>query len=463
MLTKIKQFLARFLPLPARSARRMNENLLQNFLLLQENIRLLNERITDTEARINERLTELYKHTTETEMKINERLTELDKHTMEIDIKVNESLVKIDRYITETEIKINEHFATLDKHIGDIEAGLKGHLAEIDTHILNIEPRINERLNKTDKNVADTETRIRRDVYRMEQAANIAVRFKNYDYYKNLKPAEYRRALEEWYETRTGSKLNLDNPQTLNEKIQWLKLYDSTPLKSKLTDKFAVREWISEKIGEQYLIPLLGAWNSFDEVDFGSLPDKFVLKCSHGCAMNLIVRDKKQLNLIDAKNSFDKWQNINFAFWEGLELHYKDIPPRIIAEEYIENLDGDVFDYKIFCFNGKAEYVMFLADRAKGLKMAFFDMDWNLQPFVYSYPRYTEKVEKPECLEKLVEISEKLGDGFAFVRIDFYILNTGEIKFGEMTFTSASGLHKWNLPEYDLILGQKLRLPIDIG
>lgn len=268
---------------------------------------------------------------------------------------------------------------------------------------------------------------------------------KNFEYKicKYMPEEKYAEYLKDWFYKYTGNELNLDNPQTFNEKIQWMKLYDSTPLKTQLADKYLVRDWVKEKIGEEYLIPLLGVWEDFDDIDFDKLPDKFVLKANHGSAWNIIVTDKNKLNKQDAKRKFDEWLHTNFAYKAGLELHYKNIKPLIIAEEYIENNNQDLDDYKIWCFDGKSKFIQFLTERKQGLKMAFYDKQWNKQDFVYSYPMNNKEIKKPHNLELLLSLAEKLAQGFPHVRADFYILNDGSIKFGEMTFTSMSGICEW--------------------
>lgn len=282
---------------------------------------------------------------------------------------------------------------------------------------------------------------------------------RDYDYYRNLSPEKYEEELKLWFVRTVKYPLNLENPKTFDEKLQWLKLYDSTPLKTRLADKYLVREWVKEKIGAQYLIPLLGVWDKFDDIDFDKLPNSFVLKANHGCGWNIIVRDKSKFDIEDARKKFAVWMNMNFAFKFGLELQYLNIPPKIIAEEYMENGNNDLYDYKVFCFNGKADSIMFLSERQKGLKMAFYDLNWNKLPFTYSFPRNEDDIPKPKNLELLIQLSEKLAEGFAHVRVDFYILNDGSLKFGEMTFTSASGSCKWNPPEQDRIYGDLIKLP----
>lgn len=282
---------------------------------------------------------------------------------------------------------------------------------------------------------------------------------KGYDYYKKLRPDQYASELKDWFKQNTGEELDLDNPKTYNEKIQWLKLYDSTPLKTQLADKYLVRDWVRSKIGDQYLVKLLGVWDKFDDIDFDRLPNSFVLKANHGCGWNIIVKDKSKFDIMKAKNKFDSWMKSNFAFRVGLELQYMNIPPKIIAEEYMENGNNDLYDYKVFCFGGKAQSIMFLSERKTGLKMAFYDLNWQKLPFVYSYPRNEAEVPKPKNLNLMVQLAEKLAQGFAHVRVDFYVLNDGSLKFGEMTFTSASGTCKWNPPEQNLIYGNLITLP----
>lgn len=254
-----------------------------------------------------------------------------------------------------------------------------------------------------------------------------------------------------------GEKVDLKNPKTFNEKIQWLKLYDRRSIKTELADKYAVRKWVKETIGDKYLIPLLGVWDSFDQIDFDKLPEKFVLKATHGCGCNIVVNNKASFDKTSAGRNFNKWFKINYAYFTG-ELHYETIKPHIIAEQYLENGGGDLYDYKVFCFNGKAKYIMYLCDRKNGLKMAFYNTKWEKQPFTYSYPQMEGEVEKPKCLDELINISEKIAEQFDLVRVDFYILNDGSIKFGEVTLASAGGYCKWFPPEYNRILGDMVNL-----
>lgn len=296
-----------------------------------------------------------------------------------------------------------------------------------------------------------------REAERLGRQANETAYF----HFKHLAPDEYPRALADWYRLKTGETLDLAHPRTFNEKIQWLKLYDATPLKTRLADKYRARDYVREKIGDRHLIPLLGVWDRFDDIDFDSLPDRFALKANHGSGWNVIVRDKTTFDRAAAKRQFDEWLRLDFAFCKGLELDYKGIPPKIVAEAYIENAGGQLYDYKVWCFGGKARYVMFLADRNAGLKMVYHDLAWVPQPFVYSYPRYDKPVPRPPNLDELLSLAERLAEGFPFVRVDFYRLDDGSLKFGEMTFTPYSGVCKWSPPEWNLRLGEMIPLPMD--
>ena len=271
----------------------------------------------------------------------------------------------------------------------------------------------------------------------------------------------YARELQLWYQNVTGKYLNLDNPRTFNEKIQWLKLYDSTPLKTRLADKYLVREWVKEKIGEKYLIPLLGVYDKFDDIDFDKLPNQFVIKCNHGCGYNIIVKDKKTLDFPQIKQKINTWMNENFAFHLGYEMQYRDIQRKIIIEQFIENKSSrDLYDYKFWCFNGKVEYIQFLSERnLDGLKMAFYDKNWKKQSFVYSYPLDKKNIAKPDNLDTMIKLAEKLAAGFSHVRVDFYRLDDGTVYFGEMTFTSASGMCRWNEEKINQYFGRLIQLP----
>lgn len=281
--------------------------------------------------------------------------------------------------------------------------------------------------------------------------------FSFYKYFSKLKEKDYKKGLKFWYKKITKKNLNLENPKTYTEKIQWIKLYDIDNLKTRLTDKYLVRDWVKKKIGEKYLIPLLGVWDKFSDINFKNFPNKFVLKCNHGSNMNIIVLDKNKFNIFEAKKKINHWMKLNYAFIYGLELQYKNIKKKIIAEEYIENNKNNINDYKIWCFEGKVEIIMVITERNRNKKYVFYDKNWNLLPFYYS--KYQEKkINKPKYLNELINISETLSKGFKHVRTDFYILNNNTIKFGEMTFTPNSGIVHFSKEEYNEYFGNKIHI-----
>jgi len=259
---------------------------------------------------------------------------------------------------------------------------------------------------------------------------------------------------EEFHQT-FGTELDLMNPQTFSEKVQWRKLYDHNMIYSTLTDKYAVREWIRNKIGEEYLIPLLGVWERAEDIDFDTLPDQFVLKTNNASSTNIIVRDKKQLQASEVRETLNYWLQLPFWAVSG-EQHYKAIPPKILAESLISVTDSeDLPDYKFFCFHGEPCYCQIDVDRYHGHKRVIMSMDWQREEWsMDEFLRYNGTVEKPLNFEKMTELARKLSEDFSFVRVDLYNVH-GTIYFGEMTFTPGSGLEHISPVEYDLILGQK--------
>ena len=274
---------------------------------------------------------------------------------------------------------------------------------------------------------------------------------------KQLPKTEYPKMLAARYEAAIGHKLNWDNLQTYTEKMQWAKLYDKNPLKATLTDKYLVREWVEKTIGGEYLIPLLGVWDNFEYIDFSELPDRFVLKTNHGSGTNLIVKDKSKLNLKRAKRMFDDWMNIDYAYNSNFEMHYTDIKPKIIAEKYMETSTGELPDYKFLCFGGKPYYCWVDCGRFTNHTRNVYDLDWKLQSWSQCHPINEVIIEKPAKFETMVMLAQKLSEGLSHVRVDFYNID-GNIYFGEMTFTNASGLERIYPDEWDKRLGELWQL-----
>lgn len=257
------------------------------------------------------------------------------------------------------------------------------------------------------------------------------------------------------YYMRMGKKLNLKNPQTYNEKLQWLKLYDRNPEYTKMVDKYEVRKYISEKIGEEYLIPILGVWDSFDEIDFDKLPNQFVLKCTHDSGGLVICKDKSKLDVSAAREKINKSLKFNY-YWQSREWPYKNVKPRIIAEKFMVDESGtELKDYKFFCFDGEPKALFIATDRPHDTKFDFYDIEFNHLPFTNGHPNADRELSKPAGFDEMVEIAGRLSAGIPHSRIDLYDIN-GKIYFGEITFFHWSGMMPFEPEEWDYKLGEMI-------
>lgn len=252
---------------------------------------------------------------------------------------------------------------------------------------------------------------------------------------------------------------NINTPRYLSEKIQWLKLNDRNHFYVKLVDKYAVRSYIEEQIGQEYLVPLIGVWDNPLDIEWETLPDKFVLKTVNGSHTNIICTDKEKLDRKDAIKKLLKWQKSNQTFYYGREWPYKYIKPLIIAEEYIDSADlGGLVDYKFMCFNGVADNVMVCSERQTGkIKFDHFDRYWN--HLKYQYVDHEKPLDytisKPKMMDEMFRIAETLAKPFPYVRVDLYC-EKDKIYFGELTFYPQSGFDTDFTKETDLYLGGKL-------
>ena len=266
--------------------------------------------------------------------------------------------------------------------------------------------------------------------------------------------------LQIYYFARFKKFINFKNPKTYNEKINWLKLNDRKKIYTSLVDKYDVKEKVAKVIGNEYIIPTLGVWNSFDEIDFDKLPDKFVLKCTHDSEGVYIVKDKNKLNVKEARQKINEAMKYNF-YYIGREWPYKNIKPRIIAEKYMEDhVDGELRDYKFFCFDGKAKLMFIATDRNIGeTKFDYYDLDFNHLDIVQHYTNSDKEIRKPKNFDKMIQLSEKITQYFKLkhARIDFYEVD-GELYFGEITFYHFSGLQPFKPNEWDKKIGDLLIL-----
>ena len=267
--------------------------------------------------------------------------------------------------------------------------------------------------------------------------------------------------IKKQFKEALGYELNLENPKSFNEKIQWLKLYYHNPLMTKCADKYLAREYIKEKIGEEYLIPLICVWDKVEDIDFNSLPKQFVLKVNWGSGQNIIVKDKSKLNIDETKNKLNGWlKPFSNHYYYSYEWQYKDIEPKIICEKYIEQMDGDLFDYKLTCFNGRVIYIeLHINSSMQNHKRCFYSLDWIKQDFTQqAFDTYEQEIPKPIILDELIKSANILSSEFPNVRVDFYILNN-RIYFGELTFSDGNGLNLFIPQSYDYKFGELLELP----
>jgi len=294
---------------------------------------------------------------------------------------------------------------------------------------------------------------------------NVPQEYEGYLYNKFLEKRWYEDEVKLSFWKNTKHILHLNDPRTFNEKIQWIKLFGYTDEMTRLADKYLVREWIKEKIGEEYLIPLLGVWTKPENIELDKLPMKFILKANHGSGYNYLVEDKSKCNYDYILSVANKWLEENFSFY-NFELQYKNITPRILVEEVVCPPSGEgekLVDYKFHCFDGKAEFVQIIQDRDLELHnatQAIYSIGGEPQSWCFDdYPRVIKSQNKTKVKEMAI-LAEKLSMGFSYVRVDLYDTNKG-IKFGEMTFTPGNGLYKYEnnfTMEMDEYIGEKIKI-----
>ena len=259
------------------------------------------------------------------------------------------------------------------------------------------------------------------------------------------------------YKLKTGRKLNLKNPQTFNEKLQWLKLHDRKPIYTTMVDKYEAKKYVADIIGEEYIIPTLGVYDRFDDIDFDKLPNQFVIKCTHDSGGLVICKDKSKLDIKAAKKKIDKSLRRNY-FYSGREWPYKNVSPRLIVEKYMEDkARTELIDYKIMCFGGKAKMIFTCTERFdEGLKVTFFNTNWKRLPFTRHYPASEKEIQKPENLKLMINLSEKMSEGIPFIRIDWYEINK-KLYFGEYTFYPGGGFEEFTPEMWDEKLGKMIK------
>lgn len=259
------------------------------------------------------------------------------------------------------------------------------------------------------------------------------------------------------YKVYFSKSINLDNPQTFNEKLNWLKLNYKLPVMRTLVDKFDVKQYVSQKIGDQYIVPSLALWDDYASIDLTNLPDKFVLKGTHDSSSVIICLDKSKFDIQTYERKLKVCLKSDLFHW-GREWPYKGLKKRIIAETYLDDPDG-LRDYKFFCFNGKVKCFKVDFDRFSKHRANYYDRNSKLLPISEVVcPSDAREYHMPSNLSEMIKLAEILSDGFPFVRVDLYNVK-GKIYFGEMTFFPAAGFGVFTTPDADLLLGSWLQLP----
>ena len=278
-----------------------------------------------------------------------------------------------------------------------------------------------------------------------------------YGYKNSVSSEEFVKRI---YRYKTGKELNLNDPVLYTEKLQWLKLYDCRNEYTEMVDKLAAKKFVADRIGAQYVVPLLGVWDTAEEMDFRSLPDQFVLKTTHDSGTYLICKDKNSLDIDAAKRKMRRYLRRNY-YDCSREWPYKNVKPRIIAESYMEDTrQGELRDYKFFTFGGVPKVLYIAQGRGKGTQTYtdFFDMEFNHLPFTIDHEIAPEHPEKPVNFELMKELAAKLSEGIPQLRVDFYEVD-GKVYFGEMTFFHCSGMAPFHPEEWDRTFGEWVILP----
>lgn len=256
------------------------------------------------------------------------------------------------------------------------------------------------------------------------------------------------------YKEHIGKEPNFDNPKTFNEKLLWLQIHDRNPVYTTISDKYLVKKWVADRIGEQYVVPLIGVWDSADEIPFDDLPDEYVLKCNHDCGSVQVKRKGESIDKKKTIKRFNKALSRNY-YPVGRVWGYKNIVPKVFAEEYINSMEGEFpRDYKIFCFYGEPKFAFVASDRGKSTKFDFFDLDWNRIEVKQHYPNSCYDIPKPVKWDEMLDIARKLSKDIPHVRVDLYIKPNDEILFGELTLCHFSGKEEFEPDSYDLEFGK---------
>ncbi len=353
-------------------------------------------------------------------------------------------------FLMENNILISEYFDNSELFVGTDVNGTR----VSKPYKVNLEKVLYIISAKSEKNQEALKQQLHSLEIESEHIETVPVYKSDVDKLPYMTEEEMLEEISNYYTARMGKIPNLENPTSYTEKVNASKIYMGNERCTLLADKYLVKEFIKNELGEKYVVPLFGVWENAEDINYDSLPDKFVLKVNNASGRNILVKNKKELNIEETNKQLNAWLKENYGY-VGFSLQYRGIQPRIICEEYLDELAESVYDYQFFCFHGEPRYIWCInGSHRAGCRAAFYDLDWNMQPFSFGYPKDDIVAPKPSKLEEMIEISKKLSKGFEHVRVDLYEMPDGRLLFGEMTFQTWGGCRRFYPPEYDYIMGK---------
>lgn len=355
-------------------------------------------------------------------------------------------------FLMENNILISEYFDNSELFIGTTVNGIR----VSKPYKVNLEKALYIISAMSEKSKKELKQQLHSLGIESEYVVAVPVYKSDVDKLPYMNEKEMLEEISNFYIARMGKVPNLENPVTYTEKVNANKIYMGNEKCTLLADKYLVKEFVKNELGEQYVVPLYGVWDKAEEINYDILPDKFVLKTNHASGRNILVKNKKELNIEETNKKLNDWLGENYGYI-GFQLQYRGIQPKIICEEYLDGLAENVYDYQFLCFHGEPKYIWCIrgAHRAGG-RASFYDLDWNMQPFSIGYLKDDRVAPKPSKLEEMIEVSKKLSKGLEHVRVDLYEMPDGRVLFGEMTFQVFGGLRRFYPPEYDYIIGKLL-------
>lgn len=358
----------------------------------------------------------------------------------------------VQAFLCENGMTASEYFDNSDLYVGSNVNGIK---VVKPYKVLNLNTLyiISSRNEKSKKELTEQLTALEIDV---DDIVYVPIYDNRKEKLANMTDEAILSELSNIYTERIGKIPNFDNPLTYTEKMNANKINMCNGKCTLLSDKYLVKDYIKKEIGEQYVVPLLGVWDNAEEINYDELPDQFVLKINNASGRNIIVKNKAEINIQEVNKRLNDWLDGSHVYL-GYELQYKNIKPKIICEEYLDGLAENIYDYQFFCFHGEPKFIWCIKGSHRfGCRASFYNLNWEMQPFSFGYPKDDEIVPRPSKLNEMLELSRKLSKGYDHVRVDLYEMPDGRVLFGEMTFQTWAGLRNFYPPMYDRLMGDYL-------